>query len=108
MGLNWYGMDFTRPDQQGSSSSKKGGSSDAPMSANPILGEVFLGVLRKVKPKLKWEEQHAEHRIKYKVGALACAVVAMFAMVLRCHACRKAVDKAADPPLCMWSESTCK
>jgi hypothetical protein len=32
------------------------------------MGEAYLSVLRRLKPKLKWEQQHAEHRIKYKVS----------------------------------------
>jgi hypothetical protein len=61
-----YGYDFSKPDQ-GNSGSKKSKGSNQPVSASPIMGEAFLAVLRKVKPKLKWEEQHAEHEIKYKV-----------------------------------------
>lgn len=67
MGVPFYGYDFSKPDQAGSSS-KKGKADNQGLSANPIMGEAFLAVLRKVKPKLKWEEQHAEHKLKYKVG----------------------------------------
>lgn len=71
MGLPFYGYDFSRPDQAGSSGSSKKRSTQ-PVSAQPIMGEAFLSVLRRIKPKLKWEEEHAEHRIKYKVGANEC------------------------------------
>lgn len=64
MGIPFYGYDFTKPDQ---GSSGKGKASSQPISANPIMGQAFLAALRKAKPKLKWEAQHAEHKIKYKV-----------------------------------------
>lgn len=74
MGIPFYGYDFSKPDQ-GNSGSKKSKGSAQPVSANPIMGEAFLAVLRKVKPKLKWEEQHAEHIIKYKVSAAMVSVM---------------------------------
>lgn len=71
MGIPFYGYDFSKPDEQDSSSGKKrkASSSSRPFSANPIMSEAFLSVLRNIKPKLKWEEKHVEHRIKYKVGS---------------------------------------
>jgi hypothetical protein len=70
MGVPFYGYDFSKPDQASSSkgsSKKRAAASNSPATANPIMGEAYLSVLRRLKPKLKWEEQHAEHRIKYKV-----------------------------------------
>ena len=73
MGLNFYGYDFTKPDQPSSAGKKRRSTGSAAASASPIMGEAFLTVLRKVKPKLKWEEEHAEHRMKYKVR-LSCGL----------------------------------
>lgn len=61
MGVPFYGYDFTKPDNQ---------NNGQPAAANPIMGQAYLAALRKLKPKLKWEEQHAEHRVKYKVGLM--------------------------------------
>jgi hypothetical protein len=58
MGLNFYGYDYVKPEP---------GTAGQP-DARPIMGSAFLSVLRKHKPKLKWEEKFAEHRIKYKVS----------------------------------------
>eukprot|EP00775_Hariotina_reticulata_P004211 gene4211-4460_t len=58
MGLNFYGYDYLKPEPG------TAGKTDA----RPIMGNAFLNVLKKHKPKLKWEEQFAEHRIKYKEG----------------------------------------
>lgn len=42
-----------------------------------------MAALRKAKPKLKWEAQHAEHKIKYKVSWYCCACLCS-----RCLLCR--------------------
>lgn len=75
MGIPFYGYDFTKHDQGSSSSSSKGKASSQSASANPIMGPAFLAALRKAKPALKWEVQHAEHKIKYKVSCCCCTCV---------------------------------
>jgi hypothetical protein len=88
MGIPFFGYDFSKPDQEDNSSSKKrkASSGSRTFSAIPIMGEAFLSVLRKIKPKLKWEEKHAEHRIKYKVGTgvLSIHTLTLSACLVQC------------------------
>lgn len=69
MGIPFYGYDFTRPDNSkapAEATKKRKLQQKEQAQASPIMGEAFLSVLRRVKPKLTWETSNAEHRVKYK------------------------------------------
>jgi hypothetical protein len=55
MGVNFYGVDFVRKDKK------------AEPQRKPIIASEFLAMLEKVKPKLAWDAESAEHMLKYKV-----------------------------------------
>jgi chitinase domain-containing protein 1 len=82
MGLNFYGYDFVRPDddagQSKKSKAKKKQAAAAAAQASPMMGDAFLAALRKYKPKLVWEEEHAEHRIRFKDTATGTRHTAYF------------------------------
>lgn len=59
MGINFYGYDYTKP----ASASK----SSTSTNAQAVMGDAFLQSLKRHKPKLVWQENYAEHRVRYKV-----------------------------------------
>lgn len=77
MGLNFYGYDFTKPE-----TAKK---NSRPTNIKAVMGDEFLRMLKRQKPKLVWQEQHAEHRGKYKVSCMLYASFGSCVAVLACH-----------------------
>jgi hypothetical protein len=61
LGLNFYGVDFVRPDSKGKKPEPE---------RKPIVAKEFLQVLQKVQPKLTWDAESSEHMLKYKVRKL--------------------------------------
>jgi spore germination protein YaaH len=70
LGVNFYGVDFVRPDVKGSK---------AEPERKPIVAKELMEVLQKAKPKLAWDKESAEHVFKYKVSR--------FALVASCCCC---------------------
>ncbi|ELU10805.1 hypothetical protein CAPTEDRAFT_174783 [Capitella teleta] len=50
VGLNFYGNDYV------------------PNGGGPVVGNQYLDILSKHKPKLSWDKTHREHLFKYKTG----------------------------------------
>jgi hypothetical protein len=72
LGVNFYGVDFVRADNK----DKK-----AELQRKPIIAPEFLAMLEKVKPKLAWDAESAEHMLRYKVSGCT-------AEWLGCRECR--------------------
>jgi spore germination protein YaaH len=61
MGINFYGYDFAKPENK-------------PHTASAITGDAFVQMLRRVKPKLVWEDETSEHRVRYKEAGVRHSV----------------------------------
>jgi hypothetical protein len=69
MGVNFYGVDFVRKDQK------------AEPQRKPIIASEFLAMLEKVKPKLTWDAESAEHMLKYKVRVVPLLLLLLAALL---------------------------
>ncbi|KAF6257097.1 glycoside hydrolase superfamily [Scenedesmus sp. NREL 46B-D3] len=59
MGINFYGVDFVKPDSK---------DSKAETERKPIVAREFLAVLERVQPELAWDAESAEHMLEYQEG----------------------------------------